>query len=575
MWQGITWSHDLRVYEPREIVHPDAMLLFITGGDTNRKASDDDHKQAFGLAQVCGARVAVLPQVPNQPLLDGKTEDELIAETFVRYLQTKDENWPLLFPMVKSAVKAMDAIQAWSKQNGKPVARFVVTGGSKRGWTTWLTGAVDDRVIAIAPMVIVMLNLGPQGPNQLKVWGQYSEQIHDYVERGLMETVATPTGTKLWKMVDPFTYRERLIKPKLLINGANDRYWTLDALDLYWNELQGPEVLDRAAKRRPRSESQPRLGDLGPGGVLPSRRAQSADAAAHVGFCRGSRRRFPRHDPLEPGAAGGADLDGPLRQPRLPRVEVGVGSPLKPGETISYHGQAPSSGRLALFGEVEYQVNGIPFHLTTTFLRAGSGEEVAASFEAGRFRCRAEPTCLAGGFRGSRRGSVLANLPTRRRSSRSFIPSTSRSQTRTPPMSKLCSRLDGQAIDRDHDGGLVARVLSRRGLREDESRTFRRKRLTGRCSKVEHPEKNRWRIETGGKSSSRRRVPAHLPAGVGDDRLCRRGTRRFQRRGDFHHAGGASPTAARSSLRAAGSVEADDDRARAGRRRRAQPLPGR
>ena len=204
----------------------------------------------------------MLPQVPNQPLLDGKTEDELIAETFVRYLQTKDENWPLLFPMVKSAVRAMDAVQAWSKENGKPVARFVVTGGSKRGWTTWLTGAVDDRVIAIAPMVIVMLNLGQQGPNQLKVWGQYSEQIHDYVERGLMEKVATPAGTKLWKMVDPFTYRDRLTKPKLLINGTNDRYWTLDALDLYWNELQGPEVPGRAAQRRPRPESQPRLGDL-------------------------------------------------------------------------------------------------------------------------------------------------------------------------------------------------------------------------------------------------------------------------------------------------------------------------
>ena len=39
VWQGITWSHDLRVYEPREIVHPDAMLLFITGGDNERKAS--------------------------------------------------------------------------------------------------------------------------------------------------------------------------------------------------------------------------------------------------------------------------------------------------------------------------------------------------------------------------------------------------------------------------------------------------------------------------------------------------------------------------------------------------------
>src|SRR5262249_54010271 len=62
-------------------------------------------------------------------------------------------------------------------------------------------------------------------------------------ERGLMEKVATPSGTQLWKMVDPFTYRDRLTKPKLLINGTNDRYWTLDALDLYWNELEGPKHL--------------------------------------------------------------------------------------------------------------------------------------------------------------------------------------------------------------------------------------------------------------------------------------------------------------------------------------------
>ena len=54
----------------------------------------------------------------------------------------------------------MDAVQAWASEQGKgEVKRFVVTGGSKRGWTTWLTGAVDNRVIAIAPMVIVMLNM--------------------------------------------------------------------------------------------------------------------------------------------------------------------------------------------------------------------------------------------------------------------------------------------------------------------------------------------------------------------------------------------------------------------------------
>jgi len=371
VWQGITWSHDLRVYEPREIAHPDALMLFITGGDNDRKASDDDHKQAFSLAQLCGARVAVLPQVPNQPLLDGKTEDELIAETFVRYLATKDENWPLLFPMVKSAVRAMDAVQAWAKQHGKPAAnRFVVTGGSKRGWTTWLTGAVDDRVVAIAPMVIVMLNLGPQGPNQLKVWGQYSEQIHDYVERGLMEKVATPTGTQLWKMVDPFTYRDRLTKPKLLINGTNDRYWTLDALDFYWNELQGPKHLIELPNaghdlKENRDWALAGLGaffhsvianrplprvtwDLfhGPGSECTfTIRANPAPQAARI-WTAHSKTRDYRESPWE-------------------------SSPLKPGETMIYHTQPVQSGHDVFMGEVEYQMNGIPFHLTTTFQEPG------------------------------------------------------------------------------------------------------------------------------------------------------------------------------------------------------------
>jgi PhoPQ-activated pathogenicity-related protein len=204
VWHEITWKHALTVYEPAKLTTRDAALLFITGGSTGRKPGEKDHLMGFTLAAATGARVAMLHQVPNQPLLGDKTEDALIAETFVRYLETKDKTWPLLFPMAKSAVKAMDAVQAWSKEhgNGGAISRFVVSGASKRGWTTWLTGAVDSRVIGIAPMVIVTLNMGPQGPNQLDVWGQYSEQIEDYTKRGLMERAQTEEGTALWKMVD-------------------------------------------------------------------------------------------------------------------------------------------------------------------------------------------------------------------------------------------------------------------------------------------------------------------------------------------------------------------------------------
>jgi PhoPQ-activated pathogenicity-related protein len=370
VWRGITWNHALYVYEPARVTHADAMLLFITGRGNGDKPGLDDHKTAFGLARACGARVAVLYQVPNQPLFDGKKEDELIAETFVRYLQSGDEEWPLLFPMVKSAVRAMDAVQALAERRGQPAKRFVVTGGSKRGWTTWLTGAVDDRVIAIAPMVIVMLNLGQQGPNQLKVWGEYSEQIHDYVERGLMEKVQTPSGTRLWQMVDPYTYRDRLTKPKLLINGTNDRYWTLDALDLYWDGLKGPKYLVE-------------LPNAGHG------LDQNRDWAVNTlgAFFRQvvTGRPLPRFSwDFDTGERGEATLT--IRAEPAPRAtrlwtarsatrdfreSHWEAKPLKVGPAIAERIQTPTDGRMALFGELEYEVDGIPYHLTTTFFEPG------------------------------------------------------------------------------------------------------------------------------------------------------------------------------------------------------------
>jgi PhoPQ-activated pathogenicity-related protein len=371
VWQGITWSHDLRIYEPSEVVFPESVLLYITGGSADSKPKDEDHKLAFGLARLCGARVAVLPQVPNQPLLDGKSEDELIAETFVRYLQTQDENWPLLFPMVKSAVRAMDATGAWAKERGKPpISRFVVTGGSKRGWTTWLTGAVDDRVIAIAPIVIVMLNLGQQGPNQLKVWGEYSEQIHDYVERGLMEKVQTQSGTKLWQMVDPFSFRERLTMPKLLINGTNDRYWTLNALDFYWDGLAGPKYL---------------LEIPNSGHGLEVNRDWATNALGAFFRSVVTNRPFPRITWrfTEPGkgdatllihavpAPRGARLWKAQSQSRDFRESKWECSPLEPGESIMARIAPAASARLAAFGELEYEIDGIPYHLTTSFVEPG------------------------------------------------------------------------------------------------------------------------------------------------------------------------------------------------------------
>ena len=367
IWHDITWKHRLRIYEPKEIAYPNTVLLFISGGGHNSMPDEKDHVLAFSMAKLCGARVAMLPQVPNQPLLGDKSEDALIAETFVRYIETKDETWPLLFPMAKSAVKAMDAVQAWAKKNGKPeVKNFVATGASKRGWTTWLTGAVDDRVIGIAPMVIVMLNLGQQGDNQLKVWGKYSEQIEDYVNRGLMSATKTPEGTKLWKMVDPFSFVDRLEKPKMLINGSNDRYWTLNALDLYWNDLKGPKYLVELPNAGHGLEKNREWALRGLGAFF--RHTVSDRPMPAIAW--DSKNLKPDELTLKieaTPAPKSARLWVAKSDTRDFRESKWESSPLTAGTKISGTAVKPADARnIAAFADLEYEIDGISYHLTTT-----------------------------------------------------------------------------------------------------------------------------------------------------------------------------------------------------------------
>lgn len=250
-WRDVVWKHQLLLIKPRSVVGERQGLLIVGGGrwrdayeqEPPATSLPDDADLFLGIAERLQTVVAVLGQVPHQPLFD-LTEDRLIAYTFDRYLSTGDAEWPLLLPMVKSAVRAMDASEAAARAEwGIPLESFTVIGGSKRGWTTWLAAAVDPRVTALAPVVIDALNMARHFPYQTEVWGRPSEEIAPYTDLGLHDVLASDRGDSLRRIVDPFSYRAAITQPKLVVLATNDRYFPVDAANLYWDELGGPKYL--------------------------------------------------------------------------------------------------------------------------------------------------------------------------------------------------------------------------------------------------------------------------------------------------------------------------------------------
>ena len=128
-WHDIKWDHKLQVFVPKDVKPQATMVLWNQGGTPERRhpacSGCNWPRRSRPRSRSCSAS-------PSSRSSAGKTEDALIAETFVRYLETKDATWPLLFPMVKSVVRAMDALQAFAKKEWKfEVKSFVVTGASQ------------------------------------------------------------------------------------------------------------------------------------------------------------------------------------------------------------------------------------------------------------------------------------------------------------------------------------------------------------------------------------------------------------------------------------------------------------
>lgn len=280
-----TWQHYMTVVAPHveegAKISNNTALLFIDGGGNGGSppAPGDTDKVLWQMAAATDSVVIDLKQVPNESVefvdeagLRTRSEDEIISRTYDKWLDGYSNgdahadyyNWPLLLPMVKSAVRAMDTVQDMYTTSVLPpatgtqssVGKFVVSGGSKRGWTTWLTGAFEQgplgqkRVAAIAPIVIDILNMPKQLEHHRKAYGYWSPAIYPYAQEQVFDRFADihpqhAAGLELLEVVDPFKYRCRLEDtPKYLMNSSGDQFFLPDAAQWYFDKLGGEKYVN-------------------------------------------------------------------------------------------------------------------------------------------------------------------------------------------------------------------------------------------------------------------------------------------------------------------------------------------
>eukprot|EP01080_Neovahlkampfia_damariscottae_P011860 gene11860-5189_t len=243
------WKHWVLVIIPR-IITSFEPLVFIRGSNSDMKAPTTIPKDYAAAASITQSIIIVIHQVPNQPVSfpsepRPRKEDDIIAYTWKIFLNTKKTDWIQQLPMVKGAVKCIDSAKDFLFKTLRiKVDKYVVTGASKRGWTTWLVAiARPQEIAAIIPIVIPVLNMTENFKQIYKSYCFWPAALKDYEREGIMKRMYTPEMQDLQKIVDPINYLDILKMPKYIVSASGDQFFVPDSSDLFMNHLKGENRL--------------------------------------------------------------------------------------------------------------------------------------------------------------------------------------------------------------------------------------------------------------------------------------------------------------------------------------------
>lgn len=254
------WQHRVTIYIPSKL-EKDTALVWINGGTKYPLANKPDYIPDFDdypldftrIAAKSKAIVIDLKDIPNQYItLNGKkyAEDGLIAHTWSKFIEDPEHNkyLPAYLPMVKATTTTMDNIEKSFK-----IKKFVVSGLSKRGMTTWLTALHDNRVKAIIPVAIDVLNFESIIQHIHHSLNEWPIALHDYYEQNVLQQLNSKNSKYLMQISDPLKYitcencetaikqqyKNRAEIDKFIIAASGDDFFTPDSSMFYLDYLPG------------------------------------------------------------------------------------------------------------------------------------------------------------------------------------------------------------------------------------------------------------------------------------------------------------------------------------------------
>lgn len=254
------WLHEVEVFIPTGSTSTQVLVVINNGTNHGTETVPVSGPTNFSLgilqniARMTNTPVLSISNIPNQYLEyqpDGepRKEDDSVARSWALFMSAPlaRSTLPLQVPMAAAVSQAMSMVQHALPEMA--LDSFVVTGISKRGWTTWLTAVVDSRVTAIVPIVFDLLDTRNALEHMYQSYGgNWPIAFAPYYQEEVDKNLDTPAFTHLMQMVDPLQYlgteyQSRLTIAKYIINASGDDFYVPDNSDFYDDKLPGQKTL--------------------------------------------------------------------------------------------------------------------------------------------------------------------------------------------------------------------------------------------------------------------------------------------------------------------------------------------